>query len=540
VAFVWAATPAVATAQIASTADSGSDQLGIAQPDSALASQLAELAGEPLGLAEALRLALTNATAVGEARAGVQSAQGATRRERGAFDPELFADVTRLSNDLPASSPFSGAAVLETNETVTTAGARMQLTFGTEIEARFDASRLETNSQFAALSPEYRTTGVLEIRQPLLKGFGPAASGELRAAERTLDAADSRYLDTILATRASAESLYWQLHAAERDLAVQKLIAERAAAFLEQTRTRAQAGLTGPNDVANAEVFLAQQQLAEIELEERLDAVSDQLAALMGMRPTGARVRYHAVNAPPRDLPVEPLDALIGRALERNRQLRAAHDELEALRAVERGARWDALPSLDLIGAIGGNGLAGTGREVIFGADTLSVDLDTGFGDTWSQVWDGDFPTWWVGLELSVPIGLREGRGERDRLRAEIERAEQRIAGLRRDLEVLVRARHREMGHGVRRLEVAERGVAAAYEQVRIGVIEFENGRSTAFELVRLGEDLATAQQQLSDALVRTASAHTELRRLTAADVDQALALATAGAEAVRSEEVQP
>jgi outer membrane protein TolC len=57
--------------------------------------------------------------------------------------------------------------------------------------------------------------------------------------------------------------------------------------------------------------------------------------------------------------------------------------------------------------------------------------------------------------------------------------------------------------------------VDASQEQVRIGLIEYRNGRTTAFELVRLGADLAAAQQRYSEALVRTAKAAAELRHLT-------------------------
>jgi outer membrane protein TolC len=225
------------------------------------------------------------------------------------------------------------------------------------------------------------------------------------------------------------------------------------------------------------------------------------------------RARFHPVDVPPRPEVVEPVERLVTRAHEQNRELRSALDELDALRAVERGARWDAYPSLDLVGLLGGNGLAGD-------ADTSLVDLQGGFGTTWDQVWRGDFPTWSIGVELSLPIGLREGRGERQRLQAEIERSEERIEGIRRRIEEEVRDTYRQIEHGARRLEIAEQGVEAAYDQVRIGIIEFDNGRTTAFELVRLGADLATAQQRLSDALVRTARAGAELRRLTAADLE--------------------
>jgi outer membrane protein TolC len=111
-------------------------------------------------------------------------------------------------------------------------------------------------------------------------------------------------------------------------------------------------------------------------------------------------------------------------------------------------------------------------------------------------------------------LGLRPGRGERERRLGEVESARARVDAVRRSVEEQVRARRRELEHGAKRLELARTGVEAALEQARIGEIEYQNGRNTAFELVRLSGDVAAAQQRYSEALVRTAKAAAELRRL--------------------------
>ena len=103
----------------------------------------------------------------------------------------------------------------------------------------------------------------------------------------------------------------------------------------------------------------------------------------------------------------------------------------------------------------------------------------------------------------------------RDRLRAEIVRAEQQLLSAQRAFEEEVRAQHRELARGKQRLEISTRGVAASVKQVEIGMIEYRGGRTTAFEVVRLAADLARAQGSYSDALVRTASAAAALRALT-------------------------
>ena len=93
--------------------------------------------------------------------------------------------------------------------------------------------------------------------------------------------------------------------------------------------------------------------------------------------------------------------------------------------------------------------------------------------------------------------------------------AKENYIELSRMLEKQVRSSYRELEHGNERLKASKEGVDAAQEQVRIGMIEFKNGKLTAFELVRLAEDFAVAQLRYSDALVKTVKAAADLKQLT-------------------------
>ncbi|MCA9729387.1 MAG: TolC family protein [Candidatus Eisenbacteria bacterium] len=486
---------------------------GEADPDSMMLETLRSIEGEPLTLQRAIELALGQSPDARAAEEAYLAAAATVRREKGSFDPELFATAEKSSDDQPSASPFAGAAVVETDHTTTSAGARVTLPFGTEVEASIATDKTESNSSFAALNPEDAATSRLQVRQPLLSGFGPGTRGPLTAAERRLEAARARRLESRLSVRSSVERTYWELYAAERDLAVQRLIVERASSIREEAQLRADAGLVGPNQVANAQVFLSEQQLVELDRSEALDQVSDRLASLLGQRPQSMR-RFHPTDAPPETFDVDSDDSLLERARAGNPGLVAARLDAESVQAEERAARWNALPTLDLIGSLGGHGLGGRPHEVIFGADTLLTSIDGSLGNAIGDAVARDYPTWSVGVELTVPLFLREGRGERDRLRAERRRNDALVRGIEQTVEESVRARAQELRNGSRRLELARQAVAAAREQVRIGIIEFENGRTTAFELVRLGADLASTQQRYSDALVRTASAAAELRAL--------------------------
>ena len=485
-------------------------------PDSALAGAMARIEGAPLTLQEAINAALQGgSTAARAAAAALAAARGTQRRERGAFDPELFLTGARTKDHQPTTSPFSGADVLETKRTAGTGGARITLPFGTDIEAILDASRSESNSAFAAVNPQYDANGRILVRQPLLKGFGPGTGSEAKATKRETEAAMARYDDVILGVEALVEQVYWDLYAAERDLAVGRLIRDQAQALATQSEVRARTGLVGPNDPASAHVFLAEREQAVLDLEEDLDQISDRLAALIGRRPSGGLPRYHPVDDPPSNFAIEPEDSVVARALRENRELRAKERDWAAAKARTQGAAWNRFPTLNFVGTLGGRGLAGKGRTVIFGTDTLVTNMNGTFGDAWSQVNQRDFPTWSAGLEFSFPLFLREGRGEHDRLRAESDRAAEDYESARRVLEDDVRSAHRALVRAGRRFEAAQSGAQAAREQVRIGVLQYNNGRTTAFELVRLGADLASAQQRYSSALVRTAKAAASLRFLT-------------------------
>ena len=487
----------------------------LSSPDSALEAILNSLPGLRLSLKDAVGLAIADAVPVRQAEAAYNAAAGTVRREAGAFDPELFLTLNHLDQEAPTASFFAGAPVLSTQQTTSQSGLRWKLPVGTELQASLNTLKLMTNSAFAFLTPEYNVIGSVSFRQPLLGGLAVSGRKQLTQSERQLDAAQAQYDQQVVGVSCDVEQMYWDLYAAERNYAVQKLTRDRAEAFLKETELRSGAGLVGPNQVANAKTFLAQQELRLIESDENLDRQSDRLAAFTGTRPGGGASRFSTVDEPTGDYPTEDADALVERALKNNLDLQAAAHTIDAAKALADAAGWEALPSLNLVGSVGGTGLAGTSQPVIFGNDTLRLPGRGSLGQAVNQVTKRQFPNWTVGVELTIPIGLRSGAGERDRLEAQVLSAQQIYVGQSRTLEEQVRAAHREVSHGRDRIAAARAGVEAAQEQVRIGLIEFHNGRMTAFELVRLGEDFAIAQNQYSDALVRTAKAAATLRRLT-------------------------
>jgi len=502
-----------ATVLAAPTAAQMLNAAAVSNPDSALAVELGKIQGDSISLDGAIQTALNGGSAAAlEAAALVRAAKGELRHQKGAFDPDLFGAGAREKASLPFTSPFIGT---ETDRTSATAGVRALLPFGTEVEASMDGAKLENNSTFSTVNPQYNAAGRISINQPLLSGFGPGTSGDLTAAKLESQAALFRYDDVMLGVRTLVEEVYWDLYAAQRDLAVQRLIRRQAEAFVTEAQARARSGLVGPEDVANARVFLASQTAFEIDFEERLDNVSDGLGSLIGRRPARGLERFLPSDEPPSDFPIEPVDSLVARAMSANHELQAQESQVAATQARAKGAKWNAYPTFNLFGSLGGLGLAGTGQSVTIDSTTYTPTESGGFGDAWSEVWNRDFPTWSAGMALSIPIGFRAGLGDYDRIRAEADRQAEALERSRRIVADNVRIGYRALLNARRRLDAAKMGVDASRDQVRIGILQYNNGRTTAFELVRLGTDLATANQRYSRVLVLTAKAAAALRFLT-------------------------
>jgi outer membrane protein TolC len=508
------AIPAAAAAQ-GSTAPASIEL----SPDSSMQAVVSLISGTRLELQSALEAAVRNSVATRTASAALEAALGVARRERGGFDPVLTGGLSRSGSTLPNISIFQSGDKTQSVTTAGNLGAGVQLPTGGQLSLGFSGSSTSYDpvSISNPVSPLDAATGSLSLVQPLLKGLGPAAFGARTAANFDLKAARNSFEDAVSLVRAQTEQTYWSLYAAERDYAAQRLARDQAAAFFKQTDLRASAGRGGPSQLASSRVFLAQQEQSLLDKEEAMDDVSDQLSTLMG-RASPEHARYLTTSEPPREFPVEDEDSLVARAVRRNRFLAASRRHVDAVGARVRAARWKALPQLDFVGSIGGNGLSGTGNSVSYNGQIVPAKLEGDFSDATSQVRNRLYPTWNYGLVLSVPLSLRRNSGERDRADAELAQAEESYRGARYSIEDQVRTARRALLHAADRLKAARSGVDAALEQVRIGQLQYNVGLVTAFELVRLRADLATAQQSYSQALVRASTASAALRHLVPAE----------------------
>jgi outer membrane protein TolC len=468
-------------------------------------------------LEEAQALGIANSPSTRTALAAVRVARGALMQQAGVFDPLMTAEGSRLSADSPVTSPFAASKLRQRS---LSSGMSWLSPIGTSVAFTLSRVTTESNAPFSTLPRERRTRAHVDFVQPLLKGFGLAATrGDLRAAQRDLEAAMARRQAAISDLDAAVEVAYWDLYAAERDLSSERLQRQRAAIFLRNQTLRARAGAAGPGAVAAARTFLADQEVQLLDARIRLQAASDALRETMGISPMDER-RVHAASEPPAPRSIEPLTAVLERARRNNPALHAYERDAAAAQARYRRATWNAWPSVEAFGGYGGSGLAGTGQVVDFGGTQVGSNFDTGYGPAWNDVWSDKNPDWNFGLRLRMPIGWRADRGQREVQRGNLERTRETLRAQTLGLESSVRQAHREAVLSQDALRAMHELVDAAREQARIGRLEYQAGRTTAYDLVGIEADLARAELRESQVLVRVARSLVELDRLTRLSVE--------------------
>lgn len=267
--------------------------------------------------------------------------------------------------------------------------------FITGAEFRYDA--LGNNSRFSPgvfpLNPQDTTANVLSLNQPLLQGAGreanlaPIVIARIET-ERSYFQLKGSMQDMV---RGVIEG-YWNLVFARTNTWARRQQVEQSKFSLERAEARMQEGFADVAEVSQTRVALATFRADLISAEANELAVEAALRNIMGLPPNDMRVIIP--TTPPRDDRIE-LDWV--RMTELAEQRRPDIVELKLILEADQQrliiARNQALPRLDAVALYRWNGLEGRMPDGTY----ISSD-------------GGDFTDWTLGVNFSVPLGLRQGR----------------------------------------------------------------------------------------------------------------------------------
>jgi outer membrane protein TolC len=419
-------------------------------------------AGTPITLSGAVALALEGNFEVLSAADDVRSAQIGYSTQRAEFFPKVtpsfdrLGEVTTWGFQLGQRLPWSGGTVQ---------GGANWATQPT-IDAPFARSSLLA----------------FELRQPLLRGFGPNTTYyQLRNTRRSRQGRERAFERARQGVAVDVARAFYDVVEQRALLGVAQQSLRRSESLQKASEARLEVGLVSKLDVFRAQLQAAQAQDSMVRSQAALEDAVERFRFLLG-RPPGDLLEPAATPLP-EELPdaLEPLPVLVERALAHRLDLHETRDTVEDARRSSSLARQNLLPQLDLR-----VGLAGRG-----------------FGSSYGDAWRAADRQLTFGFETSFPL-------ERTADRADHALAEIQVASSARNLRQREMEVESEVRQAVRRLdqirksvELQKTAVDVAEQQHRLATLRYQRGLASNFDVVEAEESLVLARSALVSLLAR-------------------------------------
>jgi outer membrane protein TolC len=245
------------------------------------------------------------------------------------------------------------------------------------------------------LNPENRTSLDLSYTQPLLQGGGTAANlVPIVVARINTERSYFQYKDSVQEMVRGVVEGYWLLVFARTDLWAREQQVEQAQFALDQAEARARVSLISSAEVAQPRVALANFRASLVAARASVLQQEAALRNILGL-PLYDSERITPVSPPSSDRLEVDWNAVVNLAEEYRPDIIELKLVLEADQQLLLQARNQALPRLDAVSLYRWNGLEGTMPVGDFIESPLGRSTD-----------------WTLGVNFSVPLGLRQGRAQ--------------------------------------------------------------------------------------------------------------------------------
>jgi HAE1 family hydrophobic/amphiphilic exporter-1 len=461
-----------------------------------------------LSLEEAIERALQNNNNIDASRNNVQIAEFNLRGARGIYDPLIEGESYYESASTPTASVIGGAV----NGSVTqqrffnSAGVSGWSPWaGGSYALRFDSSRTSTSNTNATLNPQFPSLLTATYTQPLLRNFRFDNNRRLiEIAKKNLALSDAQFRQQAIEVIAQVEQAYWNLAFSLRNLQVQIDAVKQARSQLESTQRQVEKGVLPPIDLvaANAQITTFEQNVYAAQ--ETVTRSENTLKTLMLAERTAAEWSRAITPVSPVNLdpPKIGLEVAIAEALKGRPEITQFEASAEVNKIDERYYRNQTKPQIDLVGSYTAQGLAGaeTARAIdpVTGVSRVPPNLVGGYLTSLGNLAQLDYPTYRVGVQISLPWGNNVAKANLGRVLAEGTRLGNQRAQAEQVIEAEVRNALQALRSAEARLQSAAAARSSAEQLASSEQRQFQAG-TTTFYLVqqRLTELVAARGREL-------------------------------------------
>lgn len=490
----------------------------------------------PLTRDDVAYLALLNSRDLKVERFNTRILEQEVPSERATFQPIVSLESSESQSKNLAGSALSGASTLESETTTWNSGVRARLSSGAVASLDFTNSRFESNSQFLTINPQYQSSLVFGLTQPLLKGFGPSVnSWRIKVAENNLGISRYQLQARVASILADAENTYWDLTMAFKNVEVRERALELTRQLAKRTEELVSEGIMPETARLQARTSVLQRE-------------GDLLVAQNTRRDMARRLQDLLNFAPGVDPLIVPLDQplaepksiditqAVKNALAQRPELPQARLDLKTKDVLLGVARNQLLPQLNLFGSYGWSGLAGEPtaqesqtftvpitrrREVTVTVSDIFPTANNqavgDYGTSLDNLFSGDFPTWRVGVNLTFPLGNVAAKSQLQKAELEMQRAEIAVKNVEHAIALEVERLASQIESTFKVIEVARAFREQAQKRLEVTQDQFQLGLASLSAVVEAQRDLVTAEQEEWKAIVDYNKVLVQLERATGA-----------------------
>jgi outer membrane protein len=503
----------------------------------------------PLSVREALALALENNKDIEVARDTVRMAEFDFLGSKGVYDPRLTTSAFYERIESPISNFLAGGQNGSTIQSDYAGTLRLEgqtPKFGGNYSFDFSSTRLTSNSQFFALSPQYPSAFTFNYTQPLVRGLKFDNNRRLiEIARKNLSLTDAQFRQRAIETITSVQRAYWDLVFQLRSLQVQRDAVTVARTQLEHNRRLVDQGQLAPIDIVAAEAQISTYEQGVFSALEDVTRAENNLKNLIAQNQDAPIWSESIVPTDAVDLavPQVTLDDALKLARENRPELQQSTVLTEINKIDQRYFKEQTKPAIDLVGTYGSTGLAGSlttavnpltassllVRERVDQLSTLagltplpaapptvfSPDLIGGYGQSLQNLLANRYNNFRVGVQINLPLRNRTAEAQLGKSLVEGER----IATQREQLEQLIQVDVRNALQSLRsseaRLRAAIATRSASEQQYASEQRKLDAGQSTVFLVLERQTDLVTARGMELKAQTDVNKAIADLQRAT-------------------------
>lgn len=445
----------------------------------------------PISLQDAVRLALENNNDIDASRIDVTIAEFNLRSSRGVYDPNIFTENFYERRTTPTASVIGGAvngSVTQSTLSTNSGVSGFSRIGGGFYNFNFSSSRTNTSNLNATLNPQFPSALNFTYTQPLFRGRRiDLQRRNIEIAKKNLSLTDAQFRQRAIEVIAQVESAYWDLTYALRNLQVQIDAVRQARVQLESNLRLVEKGVLAPIETiaANAQITTFEQNVYTAQ--EQVTQAENTLKTLMLPDRTNEIWTRALVPVSPVELEVPrvPLETALREALTNRQEIAQLQTSAEINQINERYFRDQTKPQIDLVAGYTSSGLAGTptARSInpTTGQSSVPSNLTGGYFNSLSNLIQQDYPTYRVGVTISLPWGNTTAKANLGRTLAEGSQIKNSQAQTEQIIEADVRNALQSLRSAEARLQAAAATRASAEQLFESEQRQFRAGTSTVF-----------------------------------------------------------